>query len=121
MKPILPMVTYREFIPGVPLILPKELISSNGKTVSTDAIYNEVLQRFTVEFQEFVEERLKLPRQSAPDDIVEGIENLMYRVESDLSEVLLSGDVFTVDGTKEVAEAIFENFPHGETFALKPA
>ena len=120
LKPLLPMVTYREFVPGVPLILPKELTSPGGETISTDAVYNAVLQRFTIEFEEFVEERLKLPRQATSSTIAERIENLMHRVERALGEVLLSGDLSTVDGTREVADVIFQNFPHSKTFALKP-
>ena len=120
LKPLLPLVTYREFIPGAPLILPKELVSPSGETVSTDAIYNAVLQRFTVAFEEFVGECLKLPRQATSTVIAESIENLMRRVEQDIDELLLSGDLLTMDGTRKVAEAIFQNFPHSETFALKP-
>lgn len=120
LKPLLPMVTYREFIPGAPLILPKELVSLSGETVSTDAIYNTVLQRFTVAFEGFVGERLKLPRQATSTAIAESIKNLMCQVEQDIDELLLSGDLSTMDGTKKVAEAIFQNFPHSETFALNP-
>ena len=120
LKPLLPMVTYREFIPGVPLILPKELTSPTGAIISTDSIYNDILQRHYKEFGEFYHEQLKIPHEPNSTDIAENIEKLMLQVEQDMHELLLSGDLSTLDGTKKVAEAILQNFPRSETFTLKP-
>jgi len=120
LKPLLPMVTYREFIPGVPLILPKELTSPTEEIISTDSIYNDILQRHYKEFSEFYHERLKIPHEPNSSDIAENIEKLMLQVEHNMNELLLSGDLSTLDGTKNVAEAILQNFPHSETFTLKP-
>jgi len=120
LKPLLPMVTYREFIPGVPLILPKEFTSPTEEVISTDSIYNDILQRHYKEFGEFYHEQLKIPHELNSTDIAENIEKLMLQVEQDMHELLLSGDLSTLDGTKKVAEAILQNFPHSETFTLKP-
>ena len=120
LKPLLPMVTYREFIPGVPLILPKELTSATEEIISTDSIYNDILQRHYKEFVEFYHEQLKIPHEPNSTDIAENIEKLMLQVEQDMHELLLIGDLSTLDGTKKVAEAILQNFPHSETFTLKP-
>jgi len=120
LKPLLPRVTYREFIPGVPLIVPKELISPTDEIVSTDSIYNAILQRYRKEFEEFVHERLKIPGEPTSTDIAQSMKQLMLQVEKDMDELLLTGDLSTVDGTRRVAEAIFQNFPHSETFALRP-
>ena len=119
LKPLLPMVTYREFIPGVPLIVPKELISPTDDIVSTDSIYNAILQRYRKEFEESVHKRLKIPGKPTSTDITRSIKDLMLQVQMDMDELLLTGDLSTVDGTRRVAEAIFQNFPHAETFALK--
>ena len=120
LKPLLPMVTYREFIPGVPLILPKELTSPTEEIISTDSIYNDILQRHYKEFRKFYHEQLKIPHEPNYADIAENIEKLMLQVEHNMNELLLSGDLSTLDGTKKVAEAILQNFPHSETFTLKP-
>jgi len=120
LKPLLPMVTYREFIPGVPLILPKEFTSPTEEIISTDSIYNDILQRHYKEFGEFYHEQLKIPHELNSTDIAENIEKLMLQVEQDMHELLLSGDLSTLDGTKKVAEAILQNFPRSETFTLKP-
>ena len=120
LKPLLPMVTYREFIPGVPLILPKELTSPAGEIVSTDSIYNDILQRYYKEFEEFCHEQLKIPHEPTSAEIAESIEKLMLQAEQDMHELLLSGDLSTLDGTRKVAKAVFQSFPHSEAFTLKP-
>ncbi len=120
LKPLLPRVTYREFIPGVPLIVPQKLISPTEEVVSTDSIYNAILQRYHKEFGDFVNQRLKIPGEPTSSDIAQGIEQLMLQVEKDMDELLLTGDLSTVAGTRKVAEAILQNFPHSETFALRP-
>lgn len=120
LKPLLPMVTYREFIPGVPLILPKEFTSPTEEIISTDSIYNDILQRYYKEFEEFCHERLKIPHEPTSTEIAESIEELMLQAEQDMHELLLSGDLSTLDGTSKVAKAVFQNFPHSEAFTLKP-
>lgn len=120
LKPLLPMVTYREFIPGVPLILPKELASPSGETVSTDGVYNSVLQRYHEEFEEFVRGRLQIPAKAPSAEIAQSVEELMRRVEQDIDELLLPGDLSTIDGTKKIAESIVQIFPHSDAFTLAP-
>jgi predicted GH43/DUF377 family glycosyl hydrolase len=120
LKPLLPMVTYREFIPGVPLILPKELISPTKETVNTDSVYYDILQMHYQEFMEFYHEQLKIPHEPNFTEIAESIAKLMLQVEYNMNEFLLSGDLSTLDGTKKVAEAILQNFPYSEAFTLKP-
>jgi len=44
----------------------------------------------------------------------------MLQAEQAIHELLLSGDLSTLDGTRKIAQAIFQNFPHSEAFTLKP-
>jgi hypothetical protein len=44
----------------------------------------------------------------------------MGRAERELDGALLRGDLYSVEGTKQVVEAIFASFPHRHTFVLKP-
>ena len=118
-KPLLPQVTYREFIPGVSLVLPHEFMSPTGKAVATDKIYRAILERYQKEFDEFVHERLKVPRWATSFEIAESIGGFMGRAERELGR-LLQGDLHSVEGTSQVAQAIFTNFPHRDTFTLTP-
>jgi hypothetical protein len=102
------------------LVLPHELTSPAGKRVNTDVIYKDIQERYRKEFEEFVHERLKIPRGANSLEIAEGIRTFVGRAERELDSVLLLGDLYSVEGTKQVAEAIFASFPHRDTFALKP-
>jgi len=118
--PVLPpKATYREFIPGVPLVLPHEITSQNGKTANVEEIYQRVLERFNREFEIFVHERLKVRRGATPLEVAEGVRAFLRKAEEALDE-LLCGDIHALEDTKKIVERIFDIFPHGETFALKP-
>ncbi|RLB06168.1 MAG: glycosidase [Deltaproteobacteria bacterium] len=119
-KPVLPEVTYLEFIPDVPLVLPKELASSTGERVKTEDVYNSILQRYRSEFEHFIYHKLKVPPGASPFEIAESIRAFMDRVERELERSLLRGDLRSIEGTREVVRTIFANFPHGDTFVLRP-
>jgi len=120
-KPPVPKVTYREFIPGVPLVVPLELTAPDGKTLATaNGIYDSIFSRHKEEFEQFIYGKLKAPRDASPSEIAERIRNFMHRVEEQLNQILLPGDCSTVEGMREMVEAIFRYFPHNDTFALTP-
>jgi predicted GH43/DUF377 family glycosyl hydrolase len=120
-KPPVPKVTYREFIPGVPLVVPLELTAPDGKVLATaNGIYDSVFSRQKQEFEQFIYEKLKAPWDAGPVEIAERIRNFMHLVEEQLNGTLLPGDCSTVEGTREMVEAIFRYFPHNDTFALTP-
>jgi predicted GH43/DUF377 family glycosyl hydrolase len=119
-KPILSWVTYDGFIPGSPLVLPQGLISRAGKKVDTEAIYADMQEGYRREFEEFVHERLNMPRAATSSDIAEGVKAFIGRAEKELDSVLFPGDLCSVEGCKQVVDAIFSRFPHRNTFALEP-
>ncbi|MCJ7669868.1 MAG: hypothetical protein MUO61_05060 [Dehalococcoidia bacterium] len=116
-KPI-PWVSYGEFIPGVPLVLPSQLTSPAGERIDIAAVYREMEERYRKEFEEFVHERLKIARGATPTEIAEGIRTFMGRAEKEISNALLQGDLYSREGSKKIAEEIFASFPHRDTFAL---
>jgi len=120
-KPPVPRVTYREFIPGVPLVVPSELTNLEGEVVATaNGVYDSIFNRYQREFERFVYEKLKVPRDANSLEIAEGIRNLMHQLEGEIDKTLLPGKLSTVEGTQEVAESIFRHFPHQDSFALIP-
>lgn len=120
-KPPVPGVTYREFIPGVPLIVPSELTAPDGKVVATaNGIYESVFNRFKREFERFVYQKLEVPHGATSGEIAERIEDFMHRLEEEIDRTLLPGDLSTVEGTREMVDAIFRHFPRQDTFALVP-
>ena len=119
-KPPLPKVTYRQFIPGVHLVVPLELITPNGKVVTADSVYESVFHRYKQEFEQFIYKRLRVAPNANSQEIANRVSDFMHEVEEGLDKVLLPGDLSTVEGTKEVVAAIFRHFPHRDTFALSP-
>jgi len=120
-KPPVPKVTYREFIPGVPLIVPSELTTPEGKVVATaNGIYDSIFDRYKGEFEQFVYEKLKVPRDASSPEIAEGIRHFMHQLEVEIDQTLLPGRLSTVEGAQEVVEAIFRHFPRQDSFALIP-
>ena len=120
-KPPVPKVTYREFIPGVPLVVPLELTTPDGKVVATaNGIYDSIFLRYKEEFEQFVYERLKVPRDASSSEVAGRIWDFMLQVEGELDNALLPGDLSTVEGTQQMVDAIFRHLPHQDTFALIP-
>jgi predicted GH43/DUF377 family glycosyl hydrolase len=120
-KPPVPKVTYREFIPGVPLVVPSELTTPQGKVVATaNGVYDSIFNRYKREFEKFVYEKLKVPRDANSWEIAEGIRNFMHQLEGEIDQTLLPGELSTLEGTQEVAESVFRHFPHKDSFALIP-
>ncbi|UCG83224.1 MAG: glycosidase [Dehalococcoidia bacterium] len=116
-KPPVPLVTYREFIPGVPLVVPTEIVTSDGRTVSANGIYDSVFTRYKAQFENFVDKKLEMPRDANSYQITLAIKDFVRSVEE---HIFPDSDLSTVEGTQRFVQAIFDNFPHGETFTLTP-
>ncbi|MFC1947646.1 glycosidase [Chloroflexota bacterium] len=119
-KSPVPKVTYREFTPGVHLVVPLEVSNPEGVTVSANAVYETVFSRYKGEFETFVYDKLKLPRNSSSTQIITQIHDFMHKVELLLGKALLTGNLSTVKGTLQVVESIFSNFHRENVFALTP-
>ncbi|MEE8470046.1 MAG: hypothetical protein V3S51_01810, partial [Dehalococcoidia bacterium] len=90
LEPILPMVTYRQFIPGVPLVVPKAFTTPAGETVRSDGIYESILGRYREEFQDFVRDTLKISPELASAELAQALKELMLDVENSVNELLLT-------------------------------
>ncbi|MDD5095206.1 MAG: glycosidase [Dehalococcoidia bacterium] len=117
LKSPVPQITYREFIPGVPLIVPTELITPEGHTVRANEIYDAIFARQKEGFEHFVYERLQVPREAGSAEIAQAIKDFLHVGEE---MVLRSSDLSTVEGTERMVRAIFDSFPQGEGFSLIP-
>lgn len=118
LKPPVPTVTYIEFIPGVPLVVPLELARSDGTIVTANTIRNSIFQKYTEEFNQFVYNKLGLPDTASYQEVARRIGEFMQRLEHEIDLSMLPGDLFTIEGTRQVVEAIFNQIPRQTTFAL---
>jgi len=119
-KPVPAWVSYEGFIPGVPLSLPREINSPSGPKKNTEDIYKDLQKKRRREFEEFIHNKLKIPREAKPLEITEGIREFIGQAEKELDSTLLSGDIYTMEGTRQVADAIFTNFSRRDIFTLRP-
>lgn len=119
-KPILPKVTYHEFIPGVPLVLPQEVAATSGQTANVTPIYERLIRNYREAFEWFVHERLGVPRPGDSQAIAQAIREFLRQGEELLGRELLVGELAEVEGTRQVVETIFAYLPHGPVFSLKP-
>jgi predicted GH43/DUF377 family glycosyl hydrolase len=120
LKPPIPKVTYREFIPGVHLVVPLEVTSPNGNPVSANTIYEEVFLRYWKEFENFIYNDLKVNRDASALQIVQQISEFLNKVEMQLDSAFLPGDMLIVDETKQVVNTIVNYFHREDVFALTP-
>jgi len=120
LKPPVPKVTYREFIPGVHLVVPLEVSSPEGYPVSANAIYEAIFSRYEAEFDDFIYGSLGVPRNADSPQIVQHIRDFMYKVEREVDSVLLPGSLSTIEGTRRVVETILDYFHREDAFALTP-
>jgi len=120
LKPPVPKVTYREFIPGVHLAVPLEVMSPEGYPVSANAIYDMVFSRYKAEFEDFIYGKLGVPRDAGSQQIVHRVQDFMNQIEGEVDNALLPGDLSTIEGARQVVEAVFNYFHRGSAFALTP-
>lgn len=115
LKPPVPPVTYREFIPGVPLIVPTELVGRGGNVVTANGVYDSVFTRHKEAFEHFVYERLNLPRDAGSMTITLAIKDFLHSVEE---SILPKSDFSTVRGTERAVNRVLNDFPHGDGFGV---
>ncbi len=120
LKPIVPNVTYREFIPGVPLVVPSEINTPDGGKVTANGIYETMFNNYKQQFERFVYEQLGLPHGTTSQEIAERISEFFLQVESELGETLLTSELSSVTGTRQAVDTILDHFRRWDILALDP-
>lgn len=118
LKPPIPKITYREFIPGVHLVVPLDMKTPEGHIVSANAIYESIFSRYKGEFDHFLHETLAVSQDASSKEVIRQIQDFMHRLERLLDSSLLAGDLSTVEGTQQVVQTIFDNFHHEKVFSV---
>ena len=117
LKPPVPPVTYREFIPGVPLVVPSQLVAPDGEIVTANDVYDSVFDRHRQEFEHFVYGRLGVRRDAGSQETSLAVRKFLLSVENRLFPDI---DLSTIEGTQKVVDAIFADCPHQKAFSLVP-
>lgn len=117
-KPPLTPAHYLEFIPGIPVVLPKRIEGRAGKVVWTEEIFNQVQSHYQEAFNDFLYNRLQAPGNTGAREIPQFIREFMDNLEKTL-EYLLPGDIYTEEGATQVVEGLFRLFSLPRMFSIK--
>ncbi|MHB1125487.1 MAG: glycoside hydrolase family 130 protein [Bacillota bacterium] len=119
LQPFLPEISYWEYIPGVPIILPHMVRSASGRSAHVSGIYEQLLKEYKEGFEDFARRELNLSPEDGFEKLGQAIHGLMEEVEKGLDTALLPGDMHTNSGFQQVAERIFQLYPVPLSFSLK--
>lgn len=118
--PVLPNITYREFIPGVALIMPHEITAPTGEVARVDVVHREIVEHLREGFEDFVHGKLGIPRGADSLEVVYEVRRFMRDLEADLDATFLSGDVTMQDDVDSIVDTIFCSSPHEQGYVLQP-
>ncbi|MGB9792620.1 MAG: glycosidase [Thermacetogeniaceae bacterium] len=115
--PLVPQY-YLEFIPGIPITMPKKLEGRGGRVVWTDALFNRLQMRYQEAFNHFVYSDLGVPESADSVTIAATIRDFMKSLDAALDEIL-PGDLYTEEGTRQVVEGLFKLIAPRRFFSIK--
>ncbi|MGI6235794.1 MAG: glycosidase, partial [Christensenellales bacterium] len=116
-SPVLTPLDYLEFIPGVPIVLPKKLRGMGERKVKTGEVFKRLQKRYNDAFKSFLK-TLNLDDNALSEGIGRRLIQLMEELENTLDS-LCPGDLYSVDGTDDAVRQIFRIFPHNKVLAVK--
>ncbi|MDO9537616.1 MAG: glycosidase [Thermoplasmata archaeon] len=119
LQPFLPEISYWEYIPGVPIILPHLVRSASGKSAHVSGIYEQLLKEYKEEFESFARRELDLSPVDGLEKLGQAIRGLVEEVEKGLDTILLPGDPHTKPGLQQMSDRIFQLYPSPLSFSLK--
>lgn len=116
-SPALTLLDYLEFIPGVPIVLPKKLYGRGKREVITNQVFKRLQRKYNSAFMSFLDS-INLDEKASSQEIGLCLTRVMEELERTVDS-LCPGDLYSVKGTREVVNHIFEIFPHNKVFAVK--
>jgi len=116
-RPVLIPLDYLEFIPGVPIVLPKKLNKAGNREILTGNIFKKLQKKYESSFKEFMH-MLNIDTGESSADIIIDYENFMMKLEKTIDS-LCPGDLYTEDGTLNMIRRLFEIIPHKKITAVK--
>ncbi|MCR4400482.1 MAG: glycosidase, partial [Syntrophomonadaceae bacterium] len=117
-KPPLIPAHYLEFIPGIPIVLPKRLEGRGGRVVWSEGLFNRLQSRYQERFNTFLDEGLRVPPRADSRTVAGRLHELMVELEKALDR-LLPGDLYTAEGTEAVVEGLFRLLLFPRTYGLR--
>lgn len=108
---------YLEFIPGVPIALPKELKGSDGRKIKTGEVFRRLQGRYEKHFVQFLK-MIGVSDTTSSEKIANGIKKFMQSLEKTIDD-LFPGDLHTKEGTFKFVSKLFEKFQKENVHVIK--
>jgi predicted GH43/DUF377 family glycosyl hydrolase len=115
--PLIP-ADYLEFIPGIPIVLPKRIKGRGGRVVSSEEIFTRLQSQYQESFNRFIHDGLEVPENADSKTIIRYMMEFMSELEKTM-DGLLPGNLYTEEGTAQIVENLFRPFHSPRTFSLK--
>ncbi|AEE91797.1 glycosidase [Tepidanaerobacter acetatoxydans] len=116
-SPVLTPLDYLEFIPGVPIVLPKKLIGKNRCEAITSKVFKRLQKKYNNAFTSFLE-TLSIHNNASSEDICRCLTDFMADLENTIDS-LCPGNLYSLEGTNDVVKSIFNIIPHSKVIAVK--
>ncbi|MDI3480576.1 MAG: hypothetical protein PWQ97_231 [Tepidanaerobacteraceae bacterium] len=116
-SPFIMPLDYLEFIPGVPIVLPKKLTGANKREVYTGDIFKKLQKKYEAAFENFMHS-IGINSRGLSWEVFKGYESFLASLEKTIDS-LFPGDLYTEEGTKTMVKRLFEIFPHSKIIAVK--
>ncbi len=117
-KPPLIPADYLEFIPGIPIVLPKSIEGRKGKVVFSEEMFNRLQSRYQEAFGSFIHDGLETSGNADSGTIIKRMKEFMSELEKTM-EWLLPGNLYTEEGTEQVVDKLFRSFHSPRTYSIK--
>jgi predicted GH43/DUF377 family glycosyl hydrolase len=117
-KPPLIPADYLEFMPGIPIVLPKRIKGRGGKVVSSEDMFSRLQSRYQESFNRFIHTGLGVPENADSKTIIRYMMEFMSELEKTM-DWLLPGNLYTEEGTGQIVDNLFQPFHSPKTFSLK--
>jgi predicted GH43/DUF377 family glycosyl hydrolase len=115
--PIIPE-HYLEFIPGIPIALPKEIEGRGGRVVRSEGMFNRLQSKYLEAFNSFIYNSLGVSENSGSRVLAKRLRDFMQELEQCFDR-LLPGDPFTVEGCKQIVDGLFQLLPSRKMFYVR--
>ncbi|MDD4569440.1 MAG: hypothetical protein PHE70_04865 [Tepidanaerobacteraceae bacterium] len=116
-SPVLTPLDYLEFIPGVPIVLPKKLRGMGNREIKTGQVFRRLQKRYNSAFKSFLK-TLNIDSSAPSQEIGQCLSEFIDDLETTI-DGLCPGDLYTVVGTINAVENIFRIIPHNKVWAVK--
>ncbi|MBK5261234.1 MAG: glycosidase [Peptostreptococcaceae bacterium] len=109
-RPRLVPLGYMEYVPGRPVVVPKEIKGKDQKMVYVDSVFRTLRKDYEDKFENFIVKGLGLPENHDVDSTIVAVADFIQQLEYALDK-LLPGDLTTKEGVELFANSLFAILP----------